>query len=179
MSGRDLRRLHLVALAWLLPAIGIASPQVAPSAVKWAGTWVLNVPKSTIQKTLVPGVPPDLEIVSLTMKIDLADGSIRLSGDYVVMTGGQKVANRESNTISFDRESEVGPVALTFRRVDDLSFDIISGLIGNSALREVSHFAFSADGKELTETKTQKLESGGTVRTSTSILVFDRKPESE
>jgi hypothetical protein len=113
------------------------------------------------------------------MKIKPADGSITLSGDYVVTTGGENVANRESNTISLDRESEVGPVALVFRRVDDLSFDIISRLTSNSAFGELSHFAFSADGKELTETKTQKLESGGVVRTSRSILVFDRKPESE
>ena len=44
---------------------------------RWAGTWRLDVEKSTFGSILFPGVPPDTVIVRQTLKIERVDQKIR------------------------------------------------------------------------------------------------------
>jgi hypothetical protein len=85
------------------------------------------------------------------------------------------------------RETVAGPASLSFRRIDDSTFDIISKLnTRNNNIGEVSHFAISSDGRTLTETKTQTQREvvpegadttkGAVIKTSTSVLLFSKTP---
>ena len=68
----------------------------------------------------------------------------------------------------------IGPVSLSFRRIDDFTFDIISALdIPNHNVGEVSRFVFSPDGRTLTETKTQterKVVAEGVDKSSGALI---------
>lgn len=66
--------------------------------------------------------------------------------------------------------------------MDDFAFEILSQLIvpGHN-LEEVSRLSISSDGRTLTETKTQTEkgapENNQAIKTSTSVLVFNKRPE--
>jgi hypothetical protein len=87
-------------------------------------------------------------------------------------------------------ETVVGPVFLSFRRIDGPTFDIVSRMNNASVdFGKVSHFVFSTDGRTLTETKTQTLReivredadrnTGAVLKTSTFVLVFSKTPGAE
>lgn len=134
----------------------------------WA--WKLNVQQCTFGKILAPGLPAGVTLASQTLKIERAAEEIRLSADTVVSSSDRPY--HDDNRLSLTgKETVVGPVSLSLRRVDDTSFDIVSKLTGkDGGVVEVSHFAFSSDGAKLTETKTQ----GGATRASTFVLVFNK-----
>ena len=134
----------------------------------------------------MPGVPANLSIVSQNLRLEKAPGALRFSGDTVMSDNARQYAGHDDNTLSLDgKETVIGPVSLSFRPVDDTSFEIISNLnIIDRNLAEVSRFSFSPDGNTQTETKkqterepvpegTDKL-TGKVIRTSTFILVFTR-----
>ena len=129
--------------------------QTAPMPAKWIGTWKLNVPKSTFETPLLPGLPADFKIVSQTVRIERTAREIRLSGDTVVSDSSGSHSGRDDHSLSLDGQ----------------------------ATGEVSHFAISADGRTLTETKTQTERagvpegSGAVLKKSTSVLVFNKVPE--
>ena len=162
--------------------------QTADVPANWIGTWTLNVQKSTFGTSLLPGAPAGFTIVSQTLRIEQSvRQEIRLSGDSVL--SGSSKSYHDDMSLSLDgRETVAGPVSLSFRRIDDSTFDIISKLnIGNRNLGEVSRFSFSSDGKMLTETKTQtekEVAPDGTdqtksavIRTSTFVLIFNKFSE--
>jgi hypothetical protein len=117
-----------------------------------------------------------------------------LSADIDIVLPDGKGPRRihEENSLGLDgQETVMGPVSLSFKRLDDSTFDIISKLNtkGDHIFGEVSHSAVSPDGKSLIETKTQSereaepkgedKSTGAVLRTSTSVLVFSKLPEHE
>jgi hypothetical protein len=163
--------------------------QTVAVPAKWIGTWALNVSKSTFGAILVPGVPANLAIVRQSLRLEKTAGAIRLSGDTVVSDNTGTHSGHDDNRLSLDgKETVVGPVSLSFRPIDDSTFEVISKLnIGNRDLGEVSRFSFSPDGSTLTETKTQTERelvsegadktTGAVIKTSTFVLVFGRVRE--
>jgi len=156
---------------------------------KWVGTWELDVQKSTFGKILFPGAPVDFALLSQRTKLEHATDRLKMSADIVYSdaTGTHKV--HEETSLSLDgQETVIGPASLSFRRIDDSTFDIISRLnTKNTNVGEVSHFAVSSGGQTLTETKIQteregvpedaEKDSGAVIRTSTSVLVFRKLPD--
>lgn len=140
---------------------------------RWIGIWTLDVPKSSFGKILVPGVP-DFAILSEKVKITLTSQEIGLDADIVTSLNSQLA--HEDQRLSLDgREAALAPgITLSFRRIDDSSFDVIGKVtVGSTRIDEVSHFAFSADGLTLTETKTQT-ETEPESKTSVSVLIFNK-----
>ncbi len=123
------------------------------------------------------------------MSIKQTAQEIRLSGETVFSDSNGSHSAHDDNSLSLDgRETVVGPISLSFRRIDDSTFVIVSkARINNRNFGEVSHFSFSSDGRTLTETKTQTERevvpegvdktTGAVIRTSTSVLVFSKIPE--
>ena len=147
---------------------------------KWIGKWALDVAKSTFEAPLLPGGPGQLSIVSQTLRIDQTGENIRLSGDTLYSDKSGPHSSHDDTSMSLDGTPTVrGPISLSFRRINDSTFDIVSQLITRGRdLGEVSHFVISSDGGTLTETKTQTERQGTdtntakVIRTSTSMLVF-------
>lgn len=165
--------------------------QVSTGSTKWTGTWKLNVRESTFGAILVPGTPADFRILSQTLRIEQAANEIRLSGDTTFSSGGGSDTRHEDIPLRLDGSStDVGPVSLFFRRIDNSAFEIISTLnVPNTNVGEVSRYVFSSDGSKLTATKIQTERApvpvgtdqskGAVIRTSKSILVYDKLPEHE
>jgi hypothetical protein len=163
--------------------------QTVAVPAKWVGTWALNVPKSTFGTILIPGAPVGFTVGSQTLIIKQTAREIRLSGETVFSDSNGSHSGHDDNSLSLDgRETVVGPISLSFSRIDDSTFDIVSKVnISNRNLGEVSRFSFSSDGRTLTETKTQTERevvpegvdkiTGAVIRTSTSVLVFNKIPE--
>lgn len=155
---------------------------------RWTGAWALNVEKSTFGAILVPGAPAGLRVVRQTLRIEQTATDIRLSSETAVSDGGVVQTLHDDNRLKFDGKATViGPVSISFHRIDDAAFEITSTLdIPEHNLGEVSRFAFSSDGRTLTETKTQterEVVPGGTdksagavIQTSKSVLVFTKIP---
>jgi hypothetical protein len=127
---------------------------------KWAGTWELDVQESSFGKILFPGAPVDFTLLSQRAELEQATDKLKMSADIVYSdaSGSHKV--HEETSFSLDgQETVVRPGSLSFRRIDDSTFDIISRLnTKDTNVGEVSHFAGSSDGQTLTETKTQTEE---------------------
>jgi hypothetical protein len=163
--------------------------QTAGVPAEWTGTWVLDVQRSAFGRLLTPGAPANWNIVSQTLKIKQAARKINLSGDTVVSDSGGPRSGHEDNSLSLDgRDTVIGIVSLSFRRIDDSTFEIVTKLnIPDRNIGELSRFSFSTDGRMLTETKTQTerevvpsgsdTSTGAVMKTSTFILVFDKIAE--
>ena len=167
-------------------AISFALYAQSTVPAKWIGTWKLNISKSAFGMILVPGIPADFKILNQTLKIEQATNGIGISGDTVFYAGGESQTDHDDNTLRLDG----GSVSLSFRRIDDSAFEIVSAVNDpNANVGEVSRYAFSADGSELTATKIQTerapVPSGAdksksaVIRTSKSILVYDKVAEHE
>jgi hypothetical protein len=162
--------------------------QTGPAPARWNGFWTLNVQKSTFGEILVPGAPVDLKIIRQTIRIEQTATDIRLSGDTVMSDGSGSQWAHDDNRLKVDGTATViGPVSLSFRRIDDFTFEIISAIdIPGHHLGEVSRFVFSPDDRSLTETKTQTereviaegadKSSGAVTKTTKSVLVFAKIP---
>lgn len=175
-------------VAILYPAIIGASTllgQADAVPAKWIGKWALDVEKSTFEAPLLAGGPGPLTILSQTLRIDQTERNIRLSGDTLYSDNSGPHSSHDDTSVSLDGTPTVrGPISLSFRRINDLTFDIVSQLsIRGRNLGEVSHFAISSDGGTLTETKTQTEREGAdssatrVIRASTSVLVFRKLSE--
>jgi hypothetical protein len=112
------------------------------------------------------------------LKLEQGAGKIKVSGETVMSDGHESYPGSDDMSLSLDgKETLAGPVSLAFRRVDGSSFDIVTKLsVEGRNLGEVSHFAFSSDGKKLTETKTQteRDAAGAAIKTSTFVLIFNK-----
>ena len=159
--------------------------QADSASAKWVGRWALDVEKSTFEAPLLPGGPSPLTVVSQMLRIDQGERNIRLSGETVYSDNSGTHSAQDETSLSLDSTPTFrGPISLSFRRITDSSFEIVSqASIRERNLREVSHFAISSDGGTLIETKTQTEREGGAdkntprvIRSSVSVLVFIRKP---
>ena len=171
----------LVALS--VQAFGLEGPY----SQTWNGTWSLDVEKSTFGPILFPGVPPKMTVVAQKMKIERADGNIRLSGETTVSLSGRTVTSKDDTSLSLNgNAAAVGPARLTFRPIDAAAFEILTTVIlRDTEYREVSRFVFSKDGRSLTETKTQaerpRSSNDGKgkaepTKSSSSVLIFGHTP---
>jgi hypothetical protein len=162
--------------------------QTAGVPTKWVGIWALNVQKSTLGTILMPGAPVGFKVGGQVLRIKQTTRGIRLTGETVFSDSNGSHSSHDDNSLSLDGRETVGPGSLSFRRIDDSTFDIVSKVnISGRNLGEVSRFSFSFDGRTLTETKTQTVRevvpegvdksTGAVIRTSTSVLVFNRIPE--
>jgi hypothetical protein len=97
---------------------------------------------------LVPGVSADFKILSQSLRLAQNAQSIRLSGDIVVFdsTGSHSDHSDEGPSLSLDgAETHVGLLSLSFKPIDDSTFEIISKLnISDRNIGEVSRFSFSS-----------------------------------
>jgi hypothetical protein len=162
--------------------------QTGPASARWTGAWALNVQNSTFGEILFPGALVDLKITRQTIRIEPAATDIRLSGDTVFSDVNGSHSAHDDNRFKLDGTATViGPASLSFRRIDDFTFDIITTLdIADHNVGEVSRFVFSPDGRSLTETKTQtereavaegsEKSSGAVIKTSKFVLVFAKVP---
>jgi hypothetical protein len=156
---------------------------------QWTGTWKLDVKESTFGIVLVPGVPADFKILNQVLRIEQTPGGIRLAGDTTFSAGGESETERDDNTLRLDgTPTDLGPLSLSFRRIDNSTFEIISAAnVPNSNVAEVSRYVFSPDGEKLVATKVQTERAsvppgtdkskGAVIRTSKFILVYDKVPE--
>lgn len=183
MAVKRLVRIAVLTIMWSSALVGQARPELA----KWVGTWVLNTSESKFGSLLMPGAPSDLAILGQVLRLERAVKVIRLSGETTFRDSSGKRSSHDDNSLSIDgAEAVIGPISLSFRPVDDSTFEIISQLKhSNPNLVEVSHFSVSPDGKKLTETKTQterevvpqsSNKPGAVIRTATSVLVLGRQP---
>jgi hypothetical protein len=181
---------RLIAISFLTLASGSLAPG-QPSAVpaNWLSTWILNLKESKIGPIRGPGIPASgLTVTSQTLTIAVAAGHLKVAGDTVTTQIGN---THEAFDVDLERGETIlsGGPRVSFTKIDDTAFDIVLSLnnktFGNQA--GVNRFVFSADGKTLTESKTQTEREpvpegedqtkGAVTRTSTSILVFHRPAE--
>ena len=103
-----------------------------------------------------------------TLKIDETSESLVLTADTTLPDG--RHVSELTNLRRDGKESTMpGGILVTFKKLDDVSFEVIVRLPGVGT--GVNRFAFSSDGKTLVETKTQTLQGS----TSTSVLTFERQ----
>jgi hypothetical protein len=180
LNTRRATSLLLVAL-FSMCGTTLWAQEAVPSS--WLGTWMLDVPHSTIGRSLMPGTPPGLTITGQTLALDQIAQQFRLTGETNYSDSSGTHSARETNRLSLDgTPTLVGPISLVFKRIDGSTFDILSELmLGNRQLSETSHFVVAADGRTLTETKTQTERASGLAdvqpRTSISVVVFHKQSD--
>jgi hypothetical protein len=178
------RRFLATSVLVLGSALGVfGQPATVPA--KWLGTWTLDLGKSTLGPIWGPGLPAGVTPVSQSLKIETISGQIKVGGD-TVLTGLQPV--HDESTLNLDgKEISIGNgVSIAFRKIDELTFDIIVKLNSQALGNHVgeNRFVFSPDGKTLTETKAhterEVVPEGADqtqsplIRMSTSVLVFNK-----
>ena len=175
----------LFTIAFSFAALG----QLGTVPTKWTGTWELNVRESTFGAILVPGAPSNLKIVAQSLKIQQTGKEIILLGDSVVSGSSGQRTSHDDFRLSLDgTPTNVGPVSLSFRRIDNSAFEIISTVnLPNTNVGEVSRYVFSSDGSKLTATKIQTERApapistdkskGAVIRQSKFILLYDKLSE--
>jgi hypothetical protein len=169
--------------------LGVAALGQKADIPKWVGTWELHVQESSFGKILFPGAPVDFTLLSQRTRLEQGNDRLKISSDNVYSDANGPHKVHEESSLSLDgQETVIGPGTLSFRRMDDSTFDLISRLnTKNANVGEVSHFAVSSDGQTLTETKTQtkrepvpedaEQNSGAVIETSISVLVFRKLPD--
>lgn len=177
---------HLLRTSVLVFVSALAAfSQAATVPAKWIGTWTLDLKKSTLAPIWGPGLPEGVTPVSQTLKIEETSGQIKLSGD-TVLTGLQPVHDETSLNLD-GKQTVIGyGESVSFRKIDDSTFDIIAKVNSKDTGNHVgeNRFVFSPDGKTLTETKThterEVVPDGADqtksplIKTSTSVLVFSK-----
>lgn len=183
----------ICALAMVMSCAALAQTrqggQTGRVPARWTGTWKLNVQQSTFGTILVPGMPADLKITAQMLTVEHTGNQLKLSSDEVFSVGGQFQTGHEDTLLNLDgTQSHTGPVSLSFRRIDDSTFEISSIIdIPNSNVGQVSRYVVSPDGTKLTATKIQTQRApvpvgtdkskGAVIKTSKFILVYDKVPE--
>jgi hypothetical protein len=179
---------RLIPISFLaVAAISLAPSQSSAVPANWIGTWTLNLQESKIGPIWGPGVPAaGLTVTGQTLKIAVTAGHLKVAGDTVTTQLG---TSHEEFDVDLDHpESNLpGGPKISFTKIDDATFTIVL-TVNNKTLGNqvgVNRFLFSGDGEKLIETKThteRELAPEGAdpaesrvIRTSTSILTFDRE----
>jgi hypothetical protein len=133
--------------------------QTATLPTSWNGTWVLSPQDSS--------TPHGLTVIGGSLDIASAAGRIKITGRIVT-------SGRESLQQELDLGLDGSGRRVSFKRIDDTSFDIIVSVnnkqLGNHF--EESHFILSPNGDVLTETIRDVNQETGAVINTSSILVF-------
>jgi hypothetical protein len=175
MAPASIARICILTVVVSFVALG----QTDAVPAKWIGTWTLSLQESKFGEVWGPGIPPSgLTVTGQTLKIAQTAGHLNIAGDTVTSEMGS--VHEEFNVSLDEKETVVPPgVTISFRRIDDATFDVIVKAnapgIGNQVGE--NRFVFSEDGRKLTETKihTERDQTGrAVIRTSTTILVFYR-----
>jgi hypothetical protein len=177
---------HLIGICVLAAiASSVMFGQTAAVPAEWIGVWTLSPQDSRFGSVWGPGIPDGLTVTSQTLKISATSSHIKIVGD--TRTPEFAILHEESDVSLDGKETVLSPgVTISFKRLDETSFDIIvqgnNKEIGNQVGE--NRFVFSVDGKTLTETKTHTQREvvpegndqtkGAAIRTSVSILVFHR-----
>lgn len=151
-------------VAVLMAIVAIATTTTAQGKDAWAGTWKLNVAKSTYS----PGPAPK----SSTIVIAAVDGGIKQTVDSVPVTGA---ATHYTVTAKFDgKDTPVtgNPNAdmQAFKKIDDHSYEVTAKKAGKTTT--TSRVVISADGKTRTNTQTGTGVDGKPVK---NTLVYERQ----
>jgi len=178
-----MKRLFAVCLlAVVVDALALGQPAAVPA--RWIGTWVLSLPESKVDKILGPGLPlGGLTLTGQTLKIESAAGHMKVTSD-TDLAEIPRPAHEEFG-LNLNHGEGIFP-GLSFKRIDDSTFDVILSINNQQLGNDVgeNHFVFSADGKTLTETKVQtkrEFVPEGTdqtkakvIATATMVLVFHK-----
>jgi len=167
-------------------------PGQTPSVpAEWVGVWRLNPEESKFGAVWGPGMPEGgLTFTGQTLKIAVTAARLKITGDTITSELGSL---HEESDVNLDGKETVLPPGLiiSLRRIDDRAFDLIVRINNKGTGNHVgeNHFVFSADGQRLTETKThteREVVPEGTdqtqsavIRTSTTVLIFYRIPDSK
>jgi hypothetical protein len=139
---------------------------VAPvyAADRFAGTWKLNIAKSTYS----PGMPPK----SQTTKLESVSGGLREIGDRVNADGTMTHWDWTAKYDGKDYEVKGDPDRdhVSVKRLDDYTVDVTNKKDGKATL--LNHIAVSRDGKTRTNTVIGTNAKGQQVH---NVLFFDRQ----
>jgi hypothetical protein len=132
--------------------------QIATAPSSLDGTWALSPQDSH--------TPPGLKITSGTLDIASAAGRITITS---IVT-----SEHESFQQEFDLSLDGSGRRVSFKRIDDTSFDVIVRVNNKTFGKyvEESHFVLSTNGDILTETISEVDPEIGTVLRTPSTLVF-------
>ncbi len=100
---------------------------------------MLDVPKSSFGKILVPGVP-EFAILSEKVKITMTPQEIGFEADIVTSLNNEPSHEDQRLSIDGSKTTLAPGITVSFRRIDDYSFDVIGKVTtGNTRIGEVSH----------------------------------------
>src|SRR5215467_15303769 len=118
-------RMLVVGLS-LISGTTLRAQDAVPSS--WLGTWILDVPRSTIGRPLA--APSGLTIIGQTLSLDQTAQQLRLSGETNYSDASGTHSARETNSLNLDgTPTAVGPISLAFKRIDGSTFEINSELM--------------------------------------------------
>jgi hypothetical protein len=157
-------RTLVVGIAGLISVVALAATSTAQGQDPWAGTWKLNVAKSTYS----PGPAPK----SSTVTIASVDGGIKQTVDTVPATGAAQHWTVSAKFDGKDAASTGNPNADTqaFTKTDDHHYTIAAKKGGKATT--TSQVVISADGKTRTNTQTGVDGQGKPVK---NTLVYERQ----
>ena len=147
-------------------ALALQSAPAATVPSTWLGTWTMIPERSTFDANA------PVKAAGQTLGISANGAALHIAGD-TVLQDGRHVRDTVDLNLSGAPQTVGDGIVASFMRIDDRSFDIVVRMSAAAPGAGVgtNRFSFSADGRVLTETKTQTL--AGT--TTTSVLVFERK----
>jgi hypothetical protein len=168
--------------AFTITCAAVVAGQTTAVPSKWIGGWALSVQESEINQFWLPGAPNGLTVNDQILEITATPGHMKITIETATTELG---SSREELDLALDGKEVVSRAGegLSFKRIDDRTFDIIVSANEKKLGSHVTenHFVFSGRDK-LTETTTHnwlevgadgKDQSRGAVmRTSTSVLVF-------
>src|SRR5262252_1833369 len=135
-------------------ALALQSAPAATVPSTWLGTWTMIPERSTFDANA---------------PVKAAGQTLGISANGAALQDGRHVRDTVELNLSGAPQTVGDGIVASFMRIDDRSFDIVVRMSAASPGAGVgtNRFSFSADGRVLTETKTQTL--AGT--TTTSVLV--------
>jgi hypothetical protein len=150
--------MHRLAIFVILSG-SVACGQIATLPASWNGTWALSPQDSY--------TPYGVTVTGGSLDIASTPGRIKLSS-YIV------TSEQESLQQELDLGLDGSGRRVSFKRIDDTSFDIIVSVNNKKFGKHVeeSHFVLSTDGEVLTETIREVNQETGAVINTSSILVF-------
>jgi len=146
-------------------ALALQLAQAATVPPAWLGTWMM-IPEQSTFDARAP-----VKAAGQTLDIGANGARMHIASD-TVLPDGRHVTDMVDLNLNGTPQTIGDGIVVSFTRNDDRSFDIVvrvSAATGTGL--GTNRFSFSADGRVLTETKTQTV--GG--NTSTSVLVFERQ----
>ncbi len=174
----------VVICALTMTCAAVVAAQAPPVPSRWLGAWALSVPESEPNQFWLPGGPKGLTLTDQILEMAATPRHLKVAIETATAEQG---SSREEFDFALDGKEAVsrGGERLSFKRIDDRTFDILISTNKEKLGSHVSecHFVFSGRDK-LTETTThtdlevasadKNQAAAPAMKTSTSILVFYR-----